>query len=209
MTREEAVEELYRIVENQYRSAEKDKEALDMAIQALEKEPCEDCISRQDVLAIAGDSCLDLDSYDDTREFCDEIKELPSVTPQLQKLCEDCISRQAVKELFQEACEMKMYDFLGIDDLPSVTPQPKTLNEIRKSHGLPEITARMTIKEAIEFFEEQQEIFGDTECLMHGALSMAQEIFEKIENCDESSATKCFNCINEIKENYREEQKNV
>ena len=39
--------------------------------------------------------------------------------------CKDAISRQAVKELFQEACEMKMYDFLGIEDLPSVTPQPK------------------------------------------------------------------------------------
>jgi hypothetical protein len=43
------------------------------------EEPCEDCISRQAVLAIAGDSCLDLDSYDDAREFCDEIKELPPV----------------------------------------------------------------------------------------------------------------------------------
>jgi hypothetical protein len=43
--------------------------------------PCEDCISRQAVLAIAGDSCLDLDSYEDTREFCDEIKELPPVQP--------------------------------------------------------------------------------------------------------------------------------
>jgi len=48
----------------------------------LEQEPCKDCISRQAVLAIAGDSCLDLDSYEDTKEFCDEIKELPSVTPQ-------------------------------------------------------------------------------------------------------------------------------
>lgn len=45
----------------------------------------------------------------------------------------DCISRQAVKELFQEACEMEMYDFLGIDDIPSVTPKSKTdvLDKIR------------------------------------------------------------------------------
>lgn len=40
--------------------------------------------------------------------------------------CNDYISRQAVKELFQEACEMEMYDFLGIDDIPSVTPQSNT-----------------------------------------------------------------------------------
>lgn len=57
------------------------KEALDMAIKVLEKEPCEDCVSRQAVLAIAGDSCLDLDSYENTKEFCEQIKELPPVTP--------------------------------------------------------------------------------------------------------------------------------
>ena len=48
-------------------------------------EPCEDAVSREAVLAIAGDSCLDLDSYEDTKEFCDEIKELPSVTPAPKK----------------------------------------------------------------------------------------------------------------------------
>lgn len=47
----------------------------------LEQVPCEDAVSREAVLAIAGDSCLDLDSYEDTKEFCDEIKELPSITP--------------------------------------------------------------------------------------------------------------------------------
>lgn len=54
------------------------------AIELLEQKPkpCDDCISRSAVLAIAGDSCLDLDSYEDTREFCDEINDLPSVTPQ-------------------------------------------------------------------------------------------------------------------------------
>ena len=50
-------------------------------IKALAQEPCEDCISREAVLAIAGDSCLDLDNYEDTKEFCDEIKDLPPVTP--------------------------------------------------------------------------------------------------------------------------------
>lgn len=54
-------------------------------LEVLEQEPCEDAISRQAVLAIAGDSCLDLDSYEDTKEFCDEIKELPSVNPKTDK----------------------------------------------------------------------------------------------------------------------------
>ena len=55
--------------------------ALDMAIKVLKQESCEDAVSREAVLAIAGDSCLDLDNYEDTKEFCDEMKELPSVTP--------------------------------------------------------------------------------------------------------------------------------
>ena len=37
--------------------------------------------------------------------------------------CEDAISREAVKELFQEGSVMGMYFFLGIDELPSVTPK--------------------------------------------------------------------------------------
>ena len=42
-----------------------------------------------------------------------------------QEPCEDCISRKAVKELFQEGSVMGMYHFLGIDELPSVTPARK------------------------------------------------------------------------------------
>jgi len=89
MTNKEAIEKLKGILEEatEYENSvcyvtEEDREPLKMAIKALEQEPCEDAISRQAVLAIAGDSCLDLDSYEDTKEFCDEIKELPSVTPQ-------------------------------------------------------------------------------------------------------------------------------
>ena len=40
-----------------------------------------------------------------------------------QEPCEDAISREAVKELFQEGSVMGMYHFLGIDELPSVTPK--------------------------------------------------------------------------------------
>ena len=49
------------------------------SIKVLDKEPCENAVSREAVLAIAGDSCLDLDNYEDTKAFCDEIKELPFV----------------------------------------------------------------------------------------------------------------------------------
>lgn len=86
MTRKEAKEYLINIsyqigtIGIEYLS-EKDGIKMREAIETLEQEPCDDSISRQAVLAIAGDSCLDLDSYEDTREFCDEIEELPSVTP--------------------------------------------------------------------------------------------------------------------------------
>ena len=72
MTREDAKKYIYECLDY--------TEATEV-IKALELEPCEDCVSRQAVLAIAGDSCLDLDSYEDTKEFCDTINELPSVTP--------------------------------------------------------------------------------------------------------------------------------
>ena len=85
MMRKEAIKvlkDLWRYEHSEF--SEKDiREALDMAIKALWQEPCEDAISRRAVLAIAGDSCLDLNSYEDTQEFCDEIKALPSVAPQV------------------------------------------------------------------------------------------------------------------------------
>lgn len=63
----------------------------------------------------------------------------------------------------------------------------------------------MTIKEAIicltgiknlghDMFTEQRDF---QECL-----DVAIDILEKIEKCDETSATKCFTCINEIKGRY-------
>jgi len=85
MTREEAIEVLKDIYNYTRFDTYTTNEARTMAIKALEQEPCDDCVSRQAVLAIAGDSCLDLDSYEDTKEFCDAIKELPPVTPKREQ----------------------------------------------------------------------------------------------------------------------------
>jgi hypothetical protein len=63
----------------------------------------------------------------------------------------------------------------------------------------------MTLKEVIEFFKEQQEIFGE-DCIMYEVLTIAFDIFGKIEKCDETSATRCFTCINEIKKKYKERE---
>lgn len=45
-----------------------------------------------------------------------------------------------------------------------------------------------------DIFTEQRDF---QECLDN-----AIDILEKIEKCDETSATRCFTCINEIKERY-------
>ena len=55
----------------------------------------------------------------DSRAIKEAIKALE------QEPCDDTVSREAVKELFQEGSVMGMYYFLGIDELPSVTPARK------------------------------------------------------------------------------------
>ena len=91
MTREEIKDELCRmlsdVVNGGYPKRNNTqrgryREAVKEILKVLEQEPCEDAISRQAVLDYAKDTCLDLDSFEDTEVFCDEIKLLPSVTPQ-------------------------------------------------------------------------------------------------------------------------------
>ena len=57
---------------------------------------------------------------DDASRYHNEVLEF-TIKALEQESCEDAISRKAVKELFQEGSVMGMYDFLGIDELPSVT----------------------------------------------------------------------------------------
>jgi len=89
------------------------EEVCNLAIKALEQQPC-DTVSRGAFEQVMWERDVAIG----------QLKELGYGLGQKVEPC-DAISRQAVKELFQEACEMKMYDFLGIDDLPSATPQQK------------------------------------------------------------------------------------
>lgn len=73
---------------------QKAQEALDMAIEALEQQPCEDCISRQAVI----DSIKDY--------FHDEYYQRTSIQD-----CRDCLIEDVITKL------------------PSVTPQPITLEK--------------------------------------------------------------------------------
>ena len=82
MTAEKAIEILsgFGII-NRYCS--EDAEALDMAIKALEQQPCEDCISREAVLDILKDKWnMFSDANDAIQESIDTIEALSPVTPQ-------------------------------------------------------------------------------------------------------------------------------
>lgn len=87
VTREEAIERIKihkRVHEMNEPGAIRISEALDKAIEALEQESCEDCISRQAMLDMATTIQTDDFSGNEIIEVVtvEEIKELPSVTPQ-------------------------------------------------------------------------------------------------------------------------------
>ena len=87
MTREEAIMYLKRAdVSVGCKVKTKTAEAIEMAIEALQKEPCGDCVSRETVMHILDEVGGDFDS---PREavvpidyIADMVAELPSVTPQ-------------------------------------------------------------------------------------------------------------------------------
>lgn len=79
MTREEAIEILSDVGDINRCCAE-DAEALDMAIKALEQQPCEDCISRQEALSHKH-IVYDDDGIGYSVVRVDEIMALPSVQP--------------------------------------------------------------------------------------------------------------------------------
>ena len=62
-----------------------EQEALDMAISALKQEPCEDAISREDVIKLVECSGYDLQFRTDNADMCDDVRKLPSVTPSRRK----------------------------------------------------------------------------------------------------------------------------
>lgn len=82
--REEALEELKEIRFNlnyKVNGTSRFDKALDMAIKLLEQEPCEDCISRQDVLDINEHHHGQMPNHVN-HEIWREINALPSVTQQ-------------------------------------------------------------------------------------------------------------------------------
>ena len=57
------------------------RKQLEMAIKALEQGPCDDAISREQILAMASNSILDLDDYEDCEDFLSQIRAAIPITP--------------------------------------------------------------------------------------------------------------------------------
>lgn len=90
-----------------------DNEALDMAIKALEQEPCEnwyDVPSDEMTLEQARQAVRDL-----RKMWAEHLEQEP---------CEDAISRQAVLDMMQMRMGGKEL-YMAVYDLPSVTPKQK------------------------------------------------------------------------------------
>ena len=84
MTREEAIKNLKWLLECSYVDdfLDTENEALDMAIKALEQEPCEDAISREDARMMLTCEIKDGMTITDYIKMVDKrLRQLPSVTP--------------------------------------------------------------------------------------------------------------------------------
>lgn len=115
MTREEAIKRLENISSHAVHTIEEepfimsldDGIAIKMAINALEQEPCEDAISRQEVLSYLCAHCPDnAECFDD----CDDIKNikaLPSVRPQepfnIDTYCKEHFCVMVDKDVWEKA----------------------------------------------------------------------------------------------------------
>lgn len=130
MTREEAISFL--IKDKEQRGDCFISEAIDMAIKALEQEPCEECKYNTKPRHAVCNSCICGDRYvkDEGFEELDFVQPHKKIEVNLVP-CEDAISRQAVLDIdFRriilttakpaEIIEQK------IKTLPPVNPQPKT-----------------------------------------------------------------------------------
>ena len=87
MTRKEAIKNIEQLLrwyvkEEPMSETMYKREAVKVAIEALEQEPCEDAVSRKEVLEYIEYSCADLESACENDEVCHDIKSMPSVRPQ-------------------------------------------------------------------------------------------------------------------------------
>jgi hypothetical protein len=141
--------------------------SLDMAIEALRHQSCNDCISRQAAIDAVNQYDFDFPQY--MERFVTELRDamkadlkhdieaLPSAQPEVAKdinvASNDCISRQAaIKAAMQDVSDKRTQGFkcgatraaTRIKLLPSVNSQPKT-GWIPVSERLPEVGSEVLV----------------------------------------------------------------
>ena len=81
MTNEEAIAYIQEWLKDEYAVNSKDRKALNAAIKALSREPCDDCISREDTLArLRADTSFVCTG--DKLQAIEIVNNMPPVTPQ-------------------------------------------------------------------------------------------------------------------------------
>ena len=115
MTTEEAIELLYDIqTDAVYNVLSDEKEALEMAINVLKQQPCEDAISRESVIEWLKDKDI-IKTKNQEENARRELAELPSVTPKaktgqwIHNKCNKCgASRPPLFDNFCPSCGARM-----------------------------------------------------------------------------------------------------
>lgn len=115
MTREEAIKELSYIADEMPSMECADwKEAISMAIKALEQEPCEDVVSRTEVLNLVRFNAFHVKSQ------IKAIENMPSVTPQEQK---PMIEIDLYSVINQKYIEREVLDKISAE-IKALSPEP-------------------------------------------------------------------------------------
>lgn len=162
-----------------------------------EAQPSEDCISREEVQDLISRWLSDY-LLDETREALEVINykvgDMPSVTPRrdLAETSQDCVSRKAVRKILVEAKEYGSWDDSSqinrqdaldyVDMLPSVTPQ-YTDEEIDKAQAVEQAYVDKMVEMTVEELRR-----------------------EWLNSFDTSSATKCFEAVNLLKQRLEGEE---
>lgn len=119
MTRKEAKKLLYKYTLLDETYPKDDIEAFEVAIKALEQEPCEDCISRQAVLDINESHHGQMPNHINHRIW-QEVKDLPSVQPKAeQETKTDIIDKIYVDIQRLRGCSCTCSDGI-IDDIEDI-----------------------------------------------------------------------------------------
>ena len=119
--------------------SEAKEELIDIAVKnimALEQEPCEDAISREDVIKLIECSGYDLQYRSENADMCDDVRKLPSVQP---------------KEQEPKYWINKDNNIYKLSDVPTITvPQMNGIDMVSREQVLNVIADFVTFEEYID-----------------------------------------------------------